>query len=222
VDSKLLNAEQQLRNYAETFRRTYEHRVAGLVPFACRIEDREVTSPDISALIVSGANGLLMRPSGCGKTLLALRASLDHLAAGGVPIVVEAHHFRGEIKPTLDREAALLGMAGGRDLLSASLQCERPLLCLLDGYNECSPEHRRDLSRAIAALVRRYPAQVLVTSQGCLESGELLNLTTIVVSSPTSELKSTIARAAADRVLSRPRNRLDGEAAGIRTAGCRA
>ena len=202
VDSKLLNAEQQLRNYAEAFRRTYEHRVAGLVPFACRIEDREVSSPDISALIVGGANGLLMGPSGCGKTLLALRASLDHLAAGGVPIVVEAQHFRGEIKPTLDREAALLGMAAGRDLLSASLQCERPLLCLLDGYNECSPEHRRDLSRAIAALVRRYPAQVLVTSQGCLESGELLNLTTIVVSSPTSELKSTIARAAADRVLS--------------------
>jgi hypothetical protein len=68
-----------------------------------------------------------------GKSLLAVSTALDYLASGGIPIIIEAQHFRGQISPALNREVALLGMASGRDLLSARRSYDRPLLCIVDG-----------------------------------------------------------------------------------------
>ena len=70
----------------------------------------------------------------------------------------------------------------------------RPLLFVVDGYNECAAPDRPSLTRALAALARRYEANLLLTSQCPLARSDLLPLHTVEVPPATPETKSAIAR----------------------------
>ena len=96
----------------------------------------------------------------------------------------------------LDREAGLLGGPPAARLLKDARLLGKPILFIVDGYNECGEDRRGLLTRAIAALVRRYEAEVLVTSQIALVRGELLDLQKIDVPTPTMETKVAIAEQA--------------------------
>ncbi len=195
-DPALLTAEQGLDAYGRQFLDTYSPRAKGLLAFPCEVSGATTDSGTLAARLDQTSGLILIGPSGCGKSLAGLALAMARMSAGEVPLVVEAKLFDGRLAVGLDREAALLGFDSFRSMAKASQRVGRRLLILVDGYNECASVQRFALTRALAALVRRTGAKLLVTSQIPLE-GELLGAATVRVLHPPLALKAEIARAAA-------------------------
>lgn len=196
-DHRLLVAETALDGYGRAFLDTYGLRARRLLAFPCSGPGGEdISSDDLGARLAGGTGLVLLGPSGCGKSIAAFSLALERFAAGDVPLVVEAKLFDGRLKALLDTEAALLGLESFQGLSAACRQGGRRLLLVVDGYNECPDDQRFQLTRGLAALVRRTGAKLLVSSQVPLE-GELLAPPIVQVPRPPLALKAAIARAAA-------------------------
>ena len=192
-DPVLFEAEDLLRQYTPAFCRAYTQ-PEPMVPFTCRSADSVISSADVAHLIAEGEADILIRgPSGCGKTLLAMEAGLSLAESGGIVVVVPAKNYSGSLKAVLDREVGLLIDSTETKVLGAARRLNRPLLFVVDGYNECVELERLSLTRSIAALARKYEGGVLVTSQTPLERGELLTLRTVDVPPATMETKISVA-----------------------------
>ena len=93
----------------------------------------------------------------------------------------------------LNREVGLLCDASAATVLGAARRLDRPLLFIVDGYNECAAPDQPSLTRALAALVRRYEANLLVTSQCPPARDDLLPLHPVEVPPASPETKTAIA-----------------------------
>lgn len=192
-DERLAAAEALLRQYSAQYTRAYAH-PESVVSFSCRSSGEAVSSDDVVASVAERRTGILIQgPSGCGKTLLASQAGSSFSQRGGIAITIPIKDYSGSIKAVLDREVGLLCSASAPTVLSAVRRLNRPLLFVVDGYNECKAPDRQSLTRAIAALARIYEANVLVTSQCPLARGDLLPLHTVEVPPATPETKTAIA-----------------------------
>lgn len=197
-DARLAEAEDRLRQYGTMFRHTYSQGEA-LIPFICESGSATVSSPNAVRAVVEERDGALFHgPSGCGKTMLAAASGVAFNDRGGVTIYVQGKDFSGSARDLLRREANLLGIPSAAQLLNDARRLNRPLLLIVDGYNECHKERRGLLTRVIAALAFRYEAEILVTSQLALVRGHLLELRTYEVRAPTLETKAAIAEQASD------------------------
>ena len=197
-DPGLAEAENRLRRYTAMFCRTYGHGDT-LVPFPC--ESDGVTAPSsevIGAVLEGRAGALLHGPSGCGKSMLASSSGVALSVRGGVTISLQAKDFVGGVKELVDREARLLGARSGMQLIKDARRLDRPILFIVDGYNECSHDRQRLLTRVVAALAYRYEAGILVTSQVPLARRSLLELQKFKVRAPSTETKLAIAMQAGD------------------------
>jgi Nuclease-related domain len=190
----LLDAELLLTAYGEAFADTYGAPAAELVAISCQCES-ELQSSD-AVLERSGADSsvLLVGPSGCGKTLLSYKMAIAALARGCVPIILPAKDFEGSLRDVANREATLLGAPSAQAILSAARRLDRQLLLVVDGYNECTPAERQRLTRSMAAAVKRYDAQAVLSSQSPLERDDLLPARIYAVQQPDKKAKLTIAR----------------------------
>src|SRR6202007_1474325 len=112
---------------------------------------------------------LLRGPSGCAKSMTAYRIGLDSIGHRRVPIFLQAKNFERSLRPVVNQEATLLGARSGDALVNACQRLMRPMLFILDGYNECPEAERGRLTRSIAAAARRYEASVVVTAQAHLD-----------------------------------------------------
>ena len=192
-DERLAEAEALLRQYSTEYSRVYTH-PERVVPFTCLSDGRKVSSDEVVDLGADQRVDILLRgPSGCGKTLLAGRAGLAFSQRGGVAITIPIKHYSGGIKAVLNREVGLLCDASAATVLGAARRLDRPLLFIVDGYNECAAPDQPSLTRTLAALVRRYEANLLVTSQCPLARDDLLPLHTVEVPRATPETKTSIA-----------------------------
>ena len=135
--------------------------------------------------------------------MLAASSGTALVRRGGVAVTVRSKEFDGGIKAALDREVGLLGSVSTQRLLHDARRFGRPILFIVDGYNECPADRQPQLTRAVAALARKFEAGVLVTSQIPLAKGDLLDLRQIDVSPPTMETKAAIAKQAAEDRLPR-------------------
>lgn len=197
-DAGLAEAEDRLRHYGTVFRRTYSEGAA-LVPFTCESGGTVVSSSDVVHAVAEGRAGTLFHgPSGCGKTMLAASSGVAFSDRGGVAISAQGKDFSGSARDLLGREATLLGMQSAIQLLNDARRLNRPILLIVDGYNECREDRRRALTRVVAALAYRYEAEILVTSQLPLVRSDLLELRTFEVLAPTIETKIAIARQASE------------------------
>ena len=197
-DPGLAKAEERLRRYTAMFCRTYGDGET-LVPFSCESDGVAVPSADVIRAVASGrGSALLQGPSGCGKTMLASSSGVALSGRGGVAISVQGKDFVGSVKELVDHEAGLLGAPSGAQVIGDARRMGRPILFIVDGYNECSPDRQRLLTRVIAALAYRYEAQILVTSQVPLARGNLLELQKFEVRAPNAETKAAIAMQAGD------------------------
>ena len=197
-DSGLAEAEDRLRRYAALFRRTYGDGET-LVPFSCESNGVAAPSSEVVRAVLEGRGGALLHgPSGCGKTMLASSSGVALSGRGGVAISVQGKDFVGGVKELVDREAGLLGARSGMQLIKDACRLDRPILFIVDGYNECSQDRQRMLTRVVAALAYRYEAQILVTSQVPLARGSLLELRKFGVRAPSTETKVAIAMQAGD------------------------
>ena len=130
--------------------------------------------------------------------MLAWATGVKVSERGGVVVVMQAKDFVGSARQLLQHEASLLGMRSAIQLLGDARRLNRPVLFIVDGYNECGEDHRRLLTRVIAALAYRHEAGVLVTSQVPLARGELVTLRKFEVRPPSIETKRAIAVKAAE------------------------
>ena len=119
------------------------------------------------------------------------------MGRGEIPIIVPAKDFEGSLRDIVNREATLLDARSAAELIGATRKLGRPLLLLVDGYNECTPSERTRLTRSIAATVKRFNARTVVTSRVALERGDLVPARVYTVQAPGIETKLAIAQAAA-------------------------
>lgn len=191
-DETLAEAEALLRQYAASYCRTYTHPET-VVPFPCRSGGEMVSSDEIVQLVAERRADILVQgPSGCGKTLVGAQAARAFTERGGIAITIPVRIYAGSLKTVLNQEAGLLSGTPARTLLDAARRMNRPLLFVVDGYNECAPSEQPSLSRGLAALARNYEASLLITSQGPLARADLLALRTIEVLPATSATKAAI------------------------------
>ena len=194
----LAEAENRLRRYTALFCRTYGAGEA-LVPISCESDGVTVPSSELIGAVLEGRGGALLQgPSGCGKSMLASSSAVALSELGGVTISMQAKDFVGGVKELVDREARLLGARSGIQLIKDARRLGRPILFILDGYNECRRDRHGLLTRVIAALAYRYEAGILVTSQIPLARGGLLELQRFEVRAPSTETKVAIAMQASD------------------------
>ena len=197
-DPGLAEAEDRLRRYAAMFCRTYGDGET-LVPFSCESNGVAAAPSEVIGAVLEGRGGVLLHgPSGCGKTMLASSSGVALSGRGGVAISVQGKDFVGGVKELVDREAGLLGARSGMELINDARRLGRPILFIVDGYNECSKDRQRLLTRVVAALAYRYEAGILVTSQVALARGSLLELQKFEVRAPSTETKVAIAMQAGD------------------------
>ena len=123
---------------------------------------------------------------------MAYRIALDCLGRGCVPVFIFGKDFEGKLRDAVHREAVLLDMPSAEELVSACRRLGRPLVLLIDGYNECLESRRATFTRSVAVAARRYEANVVVTTQTTLEHPELLSLLEVAILPPTSETKRAI------------------------------
>lgn len=192
-DPHIAAAERILADYVAAFDRAYRPLAHDLVAFPCCVSGHNIPSDDVVARGAQGANLLLRGPSGCGKTLLAYCIGLDCSRQQRVPILVQAKDFLGNLRALANQEVALLDMASIEKLVEACRRLNRPLVLVIDGYNECSESLRVRLTRSVAAATRRFLASVVVTAQGPLDRSDLLDLTDIHVPEPDITTKRAIA-----------------------------
>lgn len=201
----LLHAEQLLTSYLSEYSRTYTPDAEELIEYPCNSSEGEFTSEDVAHQIsVERERILLIGPSGCGKSLLAARSGVSFSQQGGIPVTVLAKEYQGNLKAVIDREIGLLSNCSGTTLLKAARRLSRPILLVLDGYNECQEEKRTALTRSVVALCRRFESGLLVTTQIPLVRSDLLSLREVKVPAPNHEIKLAIAtKASTGQVISR-------------------
>lgn len=193
----LLDAERLLDAYGGAFERTYGPLASAMVSVSCVHDGETLASEIVAERGIAGGNLLLMGASGCGKSLLSYMAALIALGRGDVPIVIPAKDFEGNLRDVANREATLLDARSAVALIRAAGLLDRPLLLVVDGYNECTPSERQRLTRSIAAAIKRYDATVVISSRIELERKDLLPVDTYAVQAPDIRTKQAIARQAA-------------------------
>ena len=197
-DPVLFEAENLINKYLHGYSRWYGPGAGELIEFTCNADGQEISSEEVVRRVSEdGADLLLRGPSGCGKSLLAARIGMSWINEGGIPITIPSKDFRGNLKTVLECEVGLLDAPSAARLLRAARLLNRPLLFILDGYNECQEPERANLTRSISALLRRYEANILVTSQISILRPDLLALGEIEVLLPSREVKLAIAQNAA-------------------------
>lgn len=216
LSPELYAAERSLKTFGDAFRRAYGPLASEMVAVSCVGDNETYSSATILERASQHSNVLLTGPSGCGKSLLSYKFALEALERGRVPIVIPAKNFEGSLRDVANREVTLLDATSLADLISAARRSDRRLLLIVDGYNECTPSERERLTRSIAAAMRRYDADVVVSSRISLERNDLLPLRQYSVQLPNTEVKLAIARnAAGDASLDRVSELLDSVGSGL-------
>lgn len=194
LSQSMLDAEMLLNTYGEVFTDTYGGPASELVPVSCRFESELVSSDIVLERSAAESGVLLIGPSGCGKSVLSYKIAIAALARGSVPIILPAKDFEGKLGDVANREATLLGAHSAKAIVSAARRLERQLVFVVDGYNECTPAERQRLTRSMAAAVKRYDAQAVLSSQTPLERDDLLPARIYAVQQPDKKAKLAIAR----------------------------
>lgn len=200
LSEALLDAERLLNAYGDAFARTYGGIASEMISTFAIYESQTLPSEEVIRRSADGGNVLLTGASGCGKSLLGYNIALAALARGDVPLIIPAKDFDGNLRDVVNREATLLDADSATALISAARRLNRRLMLVVDGYNECTPPEQQRLTRSIAAAMKRYDADVVVSSRIALERSDLLPVRSYAVQVPDTKTKLAIAQQAAGGV----------------------
>lgn len=215
-DPKLLEQEELLTAYASEFLRTYAPDVGSLKSDRYELGAEELDATGVADRVAHDDDDLLiLGPSGCGKTLLAKKIAIHCLEHGHVPIFLQGKYFAGKLGESIEREAGLLGAPSATRLISAANANGRPLVLILDGYNECPAAEQLVLTRSLAAAARRYHARLIVSAQTDIVRPDLIDASRVVVSEPDKALKLAIAESTAGQAGHRLAYLLDSVSSGL-------
>ncbi len=194
LDSRSLDAQRTLAQYIAAFTATYASVAAEYKADIYDVDGELVGLPFLEHLLQEGRTDILIQgPSGCGKSLLSMVLANRLCARGVIPIIVEGKLFGGQLGLTLDRETALLDVPSVKKLLATVRTLSRPIVIIVDGYNECPSGLRFKLIRALRAASIKYDAAIVVSSQIEIDRPDLLPLRKVIASAPSHDLKIKIA-----------------------------
>lgn len=215
-DARLLEKEALLAAYRSQFLRTYAPDVGSLKSDRYEFGAEELDAIGVADRVAHEDDDLLiLGPSGCGKTLLAKKIGMHCLERGHVPMFLQGKYFAGTLGESMGREAGLLGAPSAARLISAARANGRPLVLILDGYNECPAAEQLVLTRSLAAAARRYGARLIVSAQVDIVRPDLIDASRVVVSEPDKALKLAIAESTAGQAGHRLAYLLDSVSSGL-------
>lgn len=193
IDNKLQQTEDLINRYTKQFIATHETSVNCFVPIACDVDNKQVHSDVVASRALKKFGCFLIGQSGFGKTLCAKQMGVKAIACDHIPVFIEAKYFKGELNPLLNQEVCLMGEQSAKQLIDASRTLQRPLLIIVDGFNECPIRERDRLARCLKAMMRRYCAKLIITTQDYYEQLQDLNLLLVNVAAPSLLVKTKIA-----------------------------
>ena len=120
LSETLLDAELLLKAYSDAFGRTYGGPASKMISTVAICESQTLSSDEVIRQSAQGGNVLLTGASGCGKSLLGYNIALAALAHGGVPLIIPAKDFEGNLRDVVNREATLLDAKSATALISAA------------------------------------------------------------------------------------------------------
>jgi hypothetical protein len=168
------------------------------------------------AAVKSNAGCFVNGPSGCGKSLIAKWLTAQ-LASEGMPtFFLAAKDYAGSWADSLRREIALVIDSNPADIYRAVAHSDLPIFVIVDGINEFGSRAPNAL-RGIRALARRMGAHLVITGQDT-KPEEFEGLSTIVVASPSFELKQRIAKTSGAELTSVALDVIRAVASGIEAA----
>lgn len=215
-DFKLMEQQVLLTAYATEFFRTYAPDAASLKSDRYEVGLKHLDAVRVADLVAHDDNDLLiLGPSGCGKTLLAKKIAIHCLEHGHVPIFLQGKYFQGKLGESIERELGLLGAPSASRLISAAKANARPLLLIMDGYNESRAAEQLMLTRSLAAAARRYNARLIVSAQTDIVRSDLIDANHVVVAEPDKALKMAIAESVAGQAGHRVAHFLDSVSSGF-------
>lgn len=182
-----------VRNYTTNFEKIYAAEIRELIPVECSIGNDVVSSDLLQDLLTDWNNILVTGEAGCGKSMIARKFGLDTAQKGELPILIESKDFAGKLRPLLEEETGLLGVASLTDFLSAARFLEKKIVLIVDGVNECREDLRPRLFRGLRVLSDRYLLRVVLVSQPGFVDSSLLNTTDISILPPSLAIKERIA-----------------------------
>ncbi|WP_271105884.1 hypothetical protein [Pseudomonas tohonis] len=194
LEPRSLDAQRTLARYIAAFNATYGSTAAKHEADHYEVDGELVGLPHLEHLLLQARADLLVQgPSGCGKSLLSLVLATRLCTQEVIPIIVEGKLFEGQLGLALDREISLLDVPSAKKLLMAARTLSRPVVIIVDGYNECPSDLRFKLIRALRAASIKYDAAIVVSSQIEIDGADLLPLRKVTVSAPSHDLKVKIA-----------------------------
>ncbi|MBB3759558.1 NERD domain-containing protein [Xanthomonas arboricola] len=215
-DARLLEQEALLAAYRSQFLRTYAPDVGSLKSDRYEFGAEELDAIGVADRVAQNDEDLLiLGPSGCGKTLLAKKIGIHCLERGHVPMFLQGKYFAGTLGESMGREAGLLGAPSAARLILAAKANGRPLVLILDGYNECPAAEQLVLTRSLAAAARRYGTRLIVSAQVDIVRPDLIDASRVVVSEPDKALKLAIAESTAGQAGHRLAYLLDWVSSGL-------
>lgn len=213
---KLLEQEELLASYKSEFLRTYSADVGDLKTDSYAVAHEELDARRVANRTAhEGEDLLIYGPSGCGKTMLAKKIAIHCLEQGLVPLFLQAKYFAGKLGENIEREAVLLGAPSATGLIKAAMATGSPLVLVLDGYNECPTTEQLDLTRSLAAAVRRYGVRLIISTQVDIARPDLIDATHVAVKEPDKALKIAIAASGAGNTGHRFDYLLDSVSSGL-------
>lgn len=187
-------SEELLAKYLAAFETCFAPYAQRLLDDVYDFRKGELHTRDATQAVLDCPSAVLIKgPSGCGKTLLARSIAVGAVAQGYVPLLISANAFNGRLQDALNAEATLLDTSSARDILRASRIRSKPLILLIDGFNECPPSLQDLLLRSVRAFSSRYQARIAITTQTTPGRMDLLSSETLKVRPPSTGLKERLA-----------------------------
>jgi hypothetical protein len=162
---RLMDSQAIVDGYCRRFQEFYRNGLPPLV--SSRVEHGGETkrSEAILGFLELGQHGQLIGGSGMGKSHHALHMALAALDAGRIAIVARARDYSGRLSSLLDRSIAHLCAQSAMRFVEHAKKLERPLVLVLDGFNECPAQLKQELLKNLQAFYLRFAIPVFVTSQ---------------------------------------------------------
>lgn len=195
LSEQILTATRSYATYIAAFAEFYGPVAAKLLDDQYEHEGAAITLIDVQSMAAGSVEGILiLGPSGCGKTLLSTSCAISCLDKICIPIFFSAKDFNGQLQDILDREVALLNSRSARSIVNTSKLLGKRIILFIDGYNECRDDFKVALTRSLKAFALRFGAGLVISTQHELSRSEILSMETIIVMSPSDELKASLAR----------------------------
>lgn len=148
VKSKALinfnSPEEKFAFYKKVFSGTHRATAEKFVQFSCKLDHMEVSTTELSTLLMQSQGFFILGPSGCGKSILARQIALEYFDVG-LPIILEGKYYEKNLDTLLGKEAVAFGFNSSLDFFKSAEVLKLSLLIILDGFNECHGEKKSQL-----------------------------------------------------------------------------